>query len=125
MPADRPSRRPGPAPDGPSYWSDGGSAQDRTRGRGPGGGPHLRPPEGFHLSDGERSQSRSEVGKPRGQSAPTRVERVYPQGGGAGNRRSRHALTRAERLSFEGGQAPGRRPGGWDSESEESDDVSQ
>jgi O-antigen/teichoic acid export membrane protein len=100
MPADRPSHRPGPAPDGSSYQSD-----------------------------GEWAQTRNEVGNPRGGSAPTRAEHVYPEGGGAlrgrgaaGNRRVRHALTRAERFSFEGGQGPGRRPGGRNWESEESDE---
>ena len=91
MPADRPSHRPGPAPDGSSYRGDGGN--------------------------------------PRSGPTPTRAERAYPEGGealrgrgDAGNRRVRHALTRAERFSFEGGQGPGRRPGGWNWESEESDE---
>src|SRR5579862_3798707 len=99
MQADRPSQRPGPAPDGSSY-----------------------------RSDGERAHTRSEVGNPQG-GPPTRAERVYPEGreplrgrGDAGNPRVRHALTRAERFSFEGGQGPGRRPGGWNWESEESDE---
>ena len=100
MPADRPSRRPGPAPDGSSY-----------------------------RGDGERAETRSEVGNPQGGPVPTRAERVYPEGGGAlggrgagGNRSVRHALTRAERFSSGGGQGPGWRPGGWNAESEESDD---
>jgi len=100
MPPDRPSRRPGPAPDGSSY-----------------------------RGDGERAETRGEVGNPRGGPVPTRAERVYPEGGaelrgrGAGGNRSvRHALTRAERFSSGGGQGPGWRPGGWNAESEESDD---
>ena len=100
MPADRPSRRPGPAPDGSSY-----------------------------RSDAEWAQTRGEAGNPRGGPGPTRAERVYPEGGAelrgrgaGGNRGVRHALTRAERFSSGGGQGPGWRPGGWNAESEESDD---
>ncbi len=128
-PADRPSRRPGPVPDGSAQRSDGGSAQDRAGGMVPGRGPGPGPKEMYHPSDGERAQTRSEVGNPRGGSAPTRVEHAFPEGtalrgrgGDAGNRRARHALTRAERFSFAGGQGPGRRPGGKNWESGESDE---
>jgi O-antigen/teichoic acid export membrane protein len=100
MPADRPSRRPGPAPDGPAY-----------------------------RGDGEWARTPSEVGNPRGAPGATRAGRVYPEGGaelrgrGAGGNRSvRHALTRAERFPPEGAQGPGWRPGGWSVEAEESDD---
>ena len=92
MPADRPSPRPGSAPDGPSYRSDemgsprGGSAPTRAERARPAGGEALR-------------------GR-----------------GDTGNRRGGHALTRAERLPFGGGQGPGWRPGDRDWESEESDE---
>jgi len=92
MPADRPSPRPGSAPDGPAYRSDemgsprGGSGPTRAERARPAGGEALR-------------------GR-----------------GDTGNRRGGHALTRAERLPFGGGQGPGWRPGDRDWESEESDE---
>ena len=128
MPADRPSRRPGPAPDGSSYRGDGGPAQDGTGSRVAGRGPDPGPNEFYHLSDDERAPTRSEVRNPGGGPAATRAERAYPQGGAAlrgrgdaGNRRGRYGLTRAERFSFDGGQGPGW-PGGRNWESEESDE---
>ena len=66
MPADRPSRRPGPAPDGSPY-PQGGSAPTRA--------------ERAYPEDGKALRGRGDAGNRRGQHALTRAERFSFEGG--------------------------------------------